>query len=67
MFYSNAFRTLQRIDNKQIIKETIQKPMLEFYKTIKQFVNEFARSIFSYKLRLRKRELQRLTFAVFYS
>ena len=67
IIYSNAFRTLQRVDNKQIIKETIQKPMLEFYKTIKQFVNEFARSIFSFKLTLRNKEFQRLEFAVPYS
>ena len=67
IFYSNIFRTLQRIDNKGIIKETIQKPMLEFFKTIKHFVNEFARSIFSYKLTLRNKEFQRLEFAVPYS
>ena len=67
ILHSNIFRTLQRIDNKEIVKETIQKTMLDFFKTIKHFVNEFARSIFSFKLTLRNKEFQRLEFAVPYS
>jgi hypothetical protein len=67
IIHSNMFRVLQRIDNKKIIKKTIQKPMLKFFKTIKHFVKEFYRSIFSFKLTLRNDEFERLEFAVHYS
>lgn len=67
IIHSNMFRVLQRIDNKKFIKKTIKKPMLKFYKTIKHFVKEFYRSIFSFKLTLRNDEFERLEFAVHYS
>ena len=64
MIHSSLFRTIQRIDSRGIIKETIRKPMLDFFGSIKHFVSSFARSIFSCPLTLRNDEFERLEFAV---
>lgn len=64
MIHSSLFRTIQRIDSHGTITETIKKPMLDFFGSIKYFVCAFARSIFSCRLTLRNDAFERLEFAV---
>lgn len=64
MIHSSLFRTIQKRDSHGDIKETIRKPMLDFFGSIKYFVKSFARSIFSCPLTLRNNEFERLEFAV---
>ncbi len=45
MMHSSLFRRLQQHFNREEVKEVIQRPMLDYYRTIANFVDNFRRAI----------------------